>query len=88
MKLIIVTLPDVDQTVVTRALVAEDLRVTRLASTGTLLRSGTSTLLIGVTDDFLEQAIQIIQANITPALDPGLKKVSLFVLNVEKFRQI
>jgi uncharacterized protein YaaQ len=88
MKMIIVTLPDADQAAVTNALVAEDLRVTRISSTGTFLRSGTSTLLIGVEDDFLENAIQIIQTNITPALEPGLIKVSLFVLNVEHFKQI
>ena len=88
MKLIVVTLPDVDERPVTSALVEAQFGVTRIASTGSFWRAGTSTLLIGVPDERLEDAIQIIQGNCTPPIEPGLKRVSLFVLNVERFEQL
>ena len=50
MKLIVVTMPDIEEDSVMSALVAENFRVTRIASTGSFWRSGTSTLLIGVED--------------------------------------
>lgn len=87
MKMIIMTLPDVDERQVTSALVDAQFRVTRIASTGSFWRAGTSTLLIGVPDEQLEDAIQIIQNNCTPPIEPGLKRASLFVLNVAQFEQ-
>ena len=88
MKLIVVTIPDIEKNPVMSALVAENYQVTRIASTGSFWRSGTSTLLIGVEDEQQEDLIRIIQKNITPPIEPGLRRVSLFVLNVEHFKQL
>ena len=88
MKMIIVTLPDVDEKAVTAALIAENYRVTRIASTGTFWRSGTSTLFFGVEDSKVEEAIHVVQKNVTPAIEPGLQRASLFVINVEHFEQV
>lgn len=88
MKMIIATLPDIDQDQVNQALVDAEFRVTQIASTGGFLRSGTSTLLIGVEDEQLEEAIQIITSNTTPGIEPGTKRGTLFVLNIEHFRQL
>jgi uncharacterized protein YaaQ len=88
MKMIVVTLPDADEPSVTRALLDEEFRITQIASTGTFLRSGTSTFFLGVRDERVEQAIQIIKNNITPSIEPGLRRVMLFVLNVEQFDQV
>lgn len=88
MKMIIVTVPDVDEKSVTTALITENYRVTRIASTGTFWRSGTSTLFFGVEDQKVEDAIQCIQSNVTPAMDPGQPRASLFVIDVEHFEQV
>ena len=88
MKMIIVTVPDVDEKAVTTALIAENYRVTRIASTGSFWRSGTSTLFFGVEDEKVEEAIQLVQTNVTPAIEPGQPRGSLFVINVEHFEQI
>jgi uncharacterized protein YaaQ len=88
MKMIVATLPDIDQDQVNQALVEAGFRVTRIASTGSILRSGTSTLFIGVEDDQLEDAIQLIISNTTPGIEPGMNRGSLFVLNVEDFRRL
>ena len=88
MKMILVTLPDTDERAVTEALVSANHRVTRIASTGSFWRSGTSTLFLGVEDDQVEETIQIIQNNCTPPIEPGLTRASLFVLNVEHFKQL
>ena len=88
MKMIVVTLPDADEPAVTRALVDDAFRITQIASTGTFLRSGSSTFFLGVRDERVEQAIQIIKSNVTPSIEPGLRRVMLFVINVEHFEQV
>ena len=88
MKMIIVTIPDEDERAVTAALIADDYRVTHIASTGTFWRSGTSTLFFGVEDDKVEDAIHAVHNNVTPAIEPGLQRASLFVINVDHFEQV
>lgn len=84
MKLIITVLRDQDNDAVSAALIEANFRVTRIASTGGLLRRGSSTLLVGVEDENVDQAIAIIRSHVTPAPDPSFGRVILFVLNVEK----
>ncbi|MDO9131259.1 MAG: cyclic-di-AMP receptor [Anaerolineales bacterium] len=87
MKLIIAILRDSDSDPVTQALTAAKFRVTRIASTGGLLRRGTATLLIGVEDDRVDAAIQLLREK-TPASAPDQKRATLFVVPVDKFVQI
>jgi len=85
MKLIIAIIRDVDNDQVSHALTAEEFRVTYVASTGGFLRRGQSTLLIGVEDDRLEHALELIRSNCTPASDDDTRRSIIFVLKVDQF---
>jgi uncharacterized protein YaaQ len=61
MKLIIAIIKDEDNDAVSKALTENDFRVTFIASTGGFLRSGRSTLLVGVEDEQVETALDIIR---------------------------
>ena len=88
MKLIITVISDNDNDAVSQALIVAGFRVTRVASTGGFLRRGSSTLMIGVTDDKVDAAIDVIRNSVSPAQEAGMKRATLFVLNVEHFTQI
>jgi len=87
MKLIIAIIHDEDNDRVSRMLTGENFRVTMIASTGGFLRSGRSTLLIGVEDERLERALQILRENCVTDKEGKEKKAIVFVLNVEEFIQ-
>ena len=87
-RLIIAILRNADGGDALQALVDAEFRVTRIASTGGFLHRGNSTLLIGVDKEQVETAIQIIHDHCAPAIDPGLKRATLFVLKVDRFEQI
>ena len=42
----------------------------------------------GVKKERVETAIQIIRDHSAPAIDPGLKRATIFVLKVDQFEQI
>ena len=88
MKMILAILRDEDSENVSHALVKADYRVTRIASTGGFFRRGSTTLMIGVNDEQVDHAIQIVRQSCAPAIEPGLKRATLFVLNVAYFEQI
>ncbi len=87
MKLIIAIVRDVDADAITQALTSANYRVTRTSSTGGLLRRGVTTLLIGVEDEQVEPAIQVMKKECTP-LPEGGKRATIFVVPVEKFEQV
>ena len=87
MKMIILILKDNDSDTITQALTSAQYRVTRVASTGGFLRSGVATLLLGVLDERLESALELIRAKLTP-LPSGEKRATLFVVPVERFEQV
>ena len=87
-RLIIALLRDADGEDVLKALLDANYRVTRIASTGGFMRRGNSTLLIGVEKERVEAAVQIIRNHSAPAIDPGLKRATVFVLKVDQFEQI
>lgn len=82
MKLIIAIVQDEDADNLTDALIAEGFRVTRIGSTGSFLRMGNSSLMVGVEDHQVPQVISIIRricrrrkqmaVPYSPALEPGL----------------
>jgi uncharacterized protein YaaQ len=88
MKLIIAIIKDEDNDAVSRGLTKNDFRVTLIASTGGFLRSGRSTLLIGVEDEQVDAALEIIRENCKKQEDPGKKRATIFVLPVEQFTQL
>jgi len=87
MKLILAIVRDADSEPVTQALTSAGFRITRIASTGGLLRRGVTTLLVGVEDNQVEAALQLMRENCTPAAE-GEKRATVFVVPVEKFTQV
>ncbi|HLF75730.1 MAG TPA: cyclic-di-AMP receptor [Anaerolineales bacterium] len=87
MKMVILIVKDQDSDALTQALTSEKYRVTRVASTGGFLRSGVVTLLLGVRDERLESALELIRKKLTP-LPSGEKRATLFVVPVEIFEQV
>ncbi len=88
MKLIIAILKHEDTEKVSNALVAAHHRVTQIASTGGFLRHGSTTLMVGLDEDNVDNAIMIIKNSCAPSTEPGIKKATLFVLNVAQFSQL
>jgi uncharacterized protein YaaQ len=86
MKLIFAIVRDSDSDSVTQVLTSADFRVTRVASTGGLLRRGMTTLLIGLEAEQVDEAIQLLRKTCTPA-DDG-KRATIFVVPVDRFEQI
>ena len=88
MKLILTIINDNDNEAVSQALTGAGLRVTRISSTGGFMRRGSSTLLIGVEDGKVDEAIQLIKNFTTTPTDPTLHRATLFVLPVAGYTQI
>lgn len=83
MKLIITIIPGNTRENVSLALTDRKFRVTQIASTGGFLRKGNATLLVGVEDEQLDEAIGIIKQIVD---NSGSKqKGVLFVVKVDKF---
>ncbi|MGI6036138.1 MAG: cyclic-di-AMP receptor [Limnochordia bacterium] len=61
MKLMLAVVDDADVRSLTEKLVAAGLRATVLASTGGFLRQGNTTLLLGLDEDQIETALDIIK---------------------------
>ena len=83
MKFIITIIPDTNTDKVSLALTSQKFRVTQVASTGGFLRRGNSTLLIGVEDDQVQEALQILRKNVDQS-DANQKGVA-FVIKVDDF---
>jgi len=87
-RLVIAIIQHSDSENILRALTEEDYRVTRIASSGGFLRRGKDTLLIGTKSDCVEEAKRIIRENSAAAIDPGLKRGTIFVLKVDRTERI
>jgi uncharacterized protein YaaQ len=82
MKLIIAIVQDEDADNLTDALIADGFRITRIGTTGSFLRMGNSSLMVGVEDEQVPQVVAIIRrvcrrrkqmaVPYSPALEPGL----------------
>ena len=88
MKMIIAIIRDDDNETVSRALIDQGYRVTRVASTGGFLRRGSTTLMIGVSDEKVDDAIQVIKNKTTHPGEAGTKRATLFVLPVDHYSQL
>ncbi len=87
MKMIIVILKDESVEKVVTALTAAEYRVTRVASTGGFFRSGSTTLIMGVADERVDGAIDLIRSNCGQAM-AGQSRATLFVVPVTRYEQI
>lgn len=88
MKMIVAIVSDEHAEPVMQALMKSELHATRIASSGGFLRQGSSTLMVGVEQDEVDQAIQLIGENCPPSVEPMLRRATLFVLNVEHFERL
>jgi uncharacterized protein YaaQ len=88
MKLVVAIVKDSDAMDVSDALVENDFRMTRIASTGGFLRRGNVTLLVGVEPEQLELLFVTIQAACREPDKPGEHKATAFVLPAEDFVQL
>jgi uncharacterized protein YaaQ len=86
MKMMIVIVKDQEADHLTQQLTAGNFRVTRVASTGGLLRSGVVTLLIGLDDNQVDAAIELMRSKLSPASQE--RRATLFVVPVEHYEQI
>jgi len=88
MRLIIAIVRDTDGEEILQALLKAECRVTRIASRGGFLRRSNATLLIGVEPERVKEVIHLVREYSAPSIDPGLKRVTIFVLKVDRFEQI
>jgi uncharacterized protein YaaQ len=87
MKMIILMVDDHLTETLTTALTGAQHRVTRIASTGGFLRSGTTTMLMGIEDAQVDAAIALIRSTSGTTPEDG-PQVKLFVVPVSRFEQI
>jgi uncharacterized protein YaaQ len=85
MKLIIAIIRDVDNDPVSHALTSASFRVTGVASSGGFLRKGKTTLLVGVEDEQLEPALNIIRNSVSPEKEEKGNRAVIFVVKVDHF---
>lgn len=88
MKMVVAIVRDLDEEEILQALIKDDFRVTRIASTGGFFRRGNSTFMIGVEENKVDQVIQIIREHCAPTLDLAVKHATVFVLDVDHFEQV
>lgn len=88
MKMIVAIIQDTYSEQAAQALLQKDFRVTHLASTGGLLRSGRTTLMIGVDDRQLEEALSILRDSIPPSQAGEAPNATVYVLNVRDFARV
>jgi uncharacterized protein YaaQ len=82
MKLILAILRDKAEDPATKALTSAGYKVTSIASTGGFLKHGRTTLIVGVEDSSLEEALSLLRKACRD-IEPGKKSATLFVLHIE-----
>ena len=85
MKLMIAIVNDEDYDKIAHQLTDEEYRVTCIASTGGLFRRGSTTLLIGLEEEKINRAVEIIRENSTSPEGTGTHKAAIFVLNIKEY---
>jgi uncharacterized protein YaaQ len=85
MKLILAILRDPHHENIKPALITAGFRVTLVASTSGWLKKGVTTLLIGVDDNQVDQALDVIRKNCPAHTEAGSHNATLFVLKTFGF---
>jgi len=88
MKMIIAIIDDVKSDVISRALLNSNYRVTQLATTSGFLRGGATTLMVGVDDELVGDALQIIRDQIPASTAPDKYLATIYVLNIKNFNRL
>lgn len=85
MKLLLSIIQDADCNNVTSSLTSAGFRVTCIASTGGFWRKGNSTLLIGLEDEKVKHALDLIKTECSEPVAPSTWRSTIFVLNVASY---
>jgi uncharacterized protein YaaQ len=88
MKLMIVILAQENAAPAVDRLVASGFRLTRVPSTGGFLRQANVTLLMGIEEDRIEQALEILRQVSADPASPGLRRATVLIVPVERFEQV
>lgn len=88
MKMVIAVLDDLDAEAAMPRLTEKGIGVTRLASTGGFLRRGNTTLMIGVDDDRVDEALEGLRSVLPPPESGEHRRVTAFVVAVDRFEQV
>ena len=93
-KLIIAVVQNEDADSVVDALLEDEFRATRLASTGGFLRRGNTTLMIGADDNQVDRILDLIRQNARSGSVPEEGSTSppaaatVFVLDLEEYQRL
>ncbi|HAE91416.1 cyclic-di-AMP receptor [Tissierella praeacuta] len=94
MKLIIAIIQDEYITKVIRTLMENKIRTTKLSSTGGFLKSGNTTLFIGVEDNKVDEVVELIRKECSSKkVKSGNDEITvgganLFVMDIDKYMKI
>ena len=88
MKLVIVILGDGEAEAAVRSLIEAGFRVTRVASSGGFLRRGSTTLLMGMEPEKVDQALAVVRVTLSAVTEPDRQRATAFVLDVARYEQL
>ena len=88
MKMIVSILQDSDKDNVVKALNEAGYQVTVMPSTGGYFRRGNTTLLVGTEDEKVKTAIEVIKGNCKEPDELGMRRATIFVLNIESHEKV
>lgn len=88
MKMIVCIVQDSDKDEVLTALSQANYQATLLPSTGAYFRRGNATLMIGVEDEQVDSAIQVVRDTLGSPNQTGVKRATVFVMNVDQFIKV
>ncbi len=88
MKMVVAIINNSYSDKVAQSLLDSNYRATRLASTGGLLRGGTTTFMVGVDDVQVDGALHVIRESISTPSDPEKIQATIYVLNVRDFERL
>ena len=88
MKMIFAIIDDAQSDDISQVLLSANYRVTKLATTRGFLRGGATTLMVGVDDDRVKNALQIIRDQVQESQDTANNQVTIYVLNVKSFNRL
>ncbi|MBC8587276.1 cyclic-di-AMP receptor [Paratissierella segnis] len=94
MKLIIAIIQDEYINKVVKALMTKKIRATKLSSTGGFLKSGSTTLLIGIEETQVDEVVELIKGQvISKKVKDGENEITvgganLFIMDIDKYVKV
>jgi len=88
MKMIVANIGDTVSSDLSESLIKANYRVTQLAATGGFLRGGATTLMIGVEDDLVQDALEMIRNTIKNHPSYVENVATIYVLKVNKYNRL